>query len=486
MEKETRAKYSQDEIDALGKKGQAYRNSDGTYSYPVADEEDLKNAIRAVGRAGADHDAVRRFIIKRAKALDLSELIPDSWSSDGSLSEGASAWTPEQRDTANDVFSALEGAVSDACPNYYTWVQDWYGSGTDDDPWMVVYCCACDLYAAPFSWDDQNRVVVDVENAIKVRRVTAYIARSKRSPLGEWRQRKAEGLKGLIERRDIPTDAMELREVETASGEQVLRLTGYASRTEVPYEVGFYTEVIKRGAFKRTLGEDPDVQLLVNHEGLPLARTRSGTLQLSEDDMGLRVQADLDPEDPDVQRLARKMRRGDIDQMSFAFRATDQVWNEDFTRRDITAASIHRGDVSVVNMGANEAATAAIRSREALEALQRVGPEGLVAALTEWRDLTLLPFEERAGKTLSAASMEVLSRVLELVASADVAVDEAQPLLAELMGVPNPDTDDESAEEDPADAGDGQRAAPALDLRARRFRDERRLHDLRNRRKAAV
>ena len=50
-----------------------------------------------------------------------------------------------------------------------------------------------------------------------------------------------------------------------------------------------YTEVISRGAFLKTLQGRPDVQLLVNHEGLPLGRTtvppgHPGHLELSEDD----------------------------------------------------------------------------------------------------------------------------------------------------------------------------------------------------------
>lgn len=51
--------------------------------FPIRNKTDLANAIRAVGRAKGDRDAVRRFIIKRAKALGAS--YPDSWNADGSL-----------------------------------------------------------------------------------------------------------------------------------------------------------------------------------------------------------------------------------------------------------------------------------------------------------------------------------------------------------------------------------------------------------------
>ena len=56
-------------------------------SYPVADAEDLDNAIHAVGRGGADHDSIRAHIIKRAAALGLSSKIPDNWNADGSLKD---------------------------------------------------------------------------------------------------------------------------------------------------------------------------------------------------------------------------------------------------------------------------------------------------------------------------------------------------------------------------------------------------------------
>jgi hypothetical protein len=172
---------------------------------------------------------------------------------------------------------------------------------------------------------------------------------------------------------------------------------------------------------------------------MPIARTKSGTLTLAEDERGLKVDADLDPEDPDVKSLARKMGRGDIDQMSFAFQQTAQDWNDDYTDRKILACSIHRGDVSVVNQGANPATLASIRSADAIAALADLGSPVVLAAFVEWRDWTLVPREQRAGKALSAATMEVLTQVLNLVAAADEAMDEAQPLLAELMGVPNPD-----------------------------------------------
>lgn len=78
-------KYDADQLKALGAKGHAFRNADGSYSYPIDDAEDLDNAVQAVGRGGADHDAIRRYVIARAKAMGMADKIPDTWNGDGSL-----------------------------------------------------------------------------------------------------------------------------------------------------------------------------------------------------------------------------------------------------------------------------------------------------------------------------------------------------------------------------------------------------------------
>lgn len=56
--------------------------------FPIRNRGDLEKAIKAVGRAKggeAGQAAVRRFILKRARELNLTSLIPDTWASDGSL-----------------------------------------------------------------------------------------------------------------------------------------------------------------------------------------------------------------------------------------------------------------------------------------------------------------------------------------------------------------------------------------------------------------
>jgi HK97 family phage prohead protease len=97
---------------------------------------------------------------------------------------------------------------------------------------------------------------------------------------------------------------------------------------------------IARGAFTKTLSENPDVQLLINHGGLPLARTTNGTLTLREDQSGLYFEAQMDAEDSDAAKIARKIEAGLMDQCSFAFRVTRQTWDEDYENRSIDEVSL--------------------------------------------------------------------------------------------------------------------------------------------------
>lgn len=141
-----------------------------------------------------------------------------------------------------------------------------------------------------------------------------------------------------------------------------IAVEGYAAVFNQEADIGgFFREVIAPGAFSEAIGRD-DVVFLINHEGLPLARTRSGTLMLFEDDRGLKMNADLEAEDPDVERIIYKMRRGDLDQMSFAFYPEIEEWDDtgDIPLRTIKKASLH--DVSAVTTPAYDGTEIGLRS----------------------------------------------------------------------------------------------------------------------------
>ncbi|MFI6819259.1 HK97 family phage prohead protease [Nonomuraea sp. NPDC050328] len=182
------------------------------------------------------------------------------------------------------------------------------------------------------------------------------------------------------ERRSYPVQL----EVRAQAGGKTL-VAGYASVTEEPYEMwdwyGPYSEVVRAGAFTKTLGESPAVQLLLNHEGLAMAYTKSGTLRLAEDDTGLHMEAEVNPARGDVRDMLAALEDGDVDEMSFAFRVIRQNWSPDYEQRDIVEVSLNRGDVSVVNFGANPATSVERLALRGLD-LDRMGEESARALVS--------------------------------------------------------------------------------------------------------
>jgi HK97 family phage prohead protease len=152
---------------------------------------------------------------------------------------------------------------------------------------------------------------------------------------------------------------------ELRADDDAIRVAGYAAVFGEEADIGgYFTEVIERGAFANAIERGDDVVFLVNHDGLPLARTRSGTLRLSEDERGLYMETELDPNDPDVRAIVPKMKRGDLDKMSFAFVPDRQEWDEsgDKPKRIIRDVRLH--DVAIVTTPAYDGTEIGLRSLE--------------------------------------------------------------------------------------------------------------------------
>ena len=191
-----------------------------------------------------------------------------------------------------------------------------------------------------------------------------------------------------IERRTFTVRDVEARQADDGT----MRLRGYAAvfnDDSVPLP---FIERIAPGAFRKTLSETPDVRLLINHEGLPLARTKNGTLTLTEDDRGLYMDATI-ADTSEGRDLYKLVERGDVDQMSFAFRVIRQKWNEDRTTRTLTEVSLADGDVSVVTYPAYPTTTVEAREalRTAIEAIKEgreITGESLAVLNTIFEDLS--------------------------------------------------------------------------------------------------
>ncbi len=197
-----------------------------------------------------------------------------------------------------------------------------------------------------------------------------------------WAQRKIDALDAESDSRSkmkkIERRTYTVRDVEARQSEDgTMRLSGYAAvfnDSSVPLP---FKESIAPGAFRKTLMETPDVRLLINHEGLPLARTKNGTLTLTEDDRGLYMDAEI-ADTSEGRDLYKLVERGDVDQMSFAFRVIRQKWSDDRSRRVLTEVSLADGDVSVVTYPAYP--TTSVEAREALR--------NAIDAIKEGREVT--------------------------------------------------------------------------------------------------
>lgn len=95
-------------------------------------------------------------------------------------------------------------------------------------------------------------------------------------------------------------------------------------------DLGYFEEVIERGAFDYALSKDYDIRCLFNHEAeLILGRTLSGTCNVFVNgDGNLEYTWVPDYENPTHMSVVRSIMRGDITQSSFAFTIKEQKWSD--------------------------------------------------------------------------------------------------------------------------------------------------------------
>lgn len=284
----------------------------------------------------------------------------------------------------------------------------------------------------------------------------------------DWAQRKIDALDAeadsrskmkKIERRTYVVQDVEARQTEDG----VMRLSGYAAvfnDASVPLP---FKERIAPGAFRKTLTEMPDVRLLINHEGLPLARTKNGTLNLIEDDRGLRFDAEL-ADTQEARDIYTLVERGDVDQMSFAFRVIRQNWSKDKSERTLTEVSLADGDVSVVTYPAYPTTTVEARQKiaHALDAIKegRKLDEDSIKALRDYLSELLdmededddeIEDEEEEIETESVRAVDVVGDFVEWDSSGGTARGRIEHVMREgVLGIPDSDFSITAEEGDPA------------------------------------
>jgi HK97 family phage prohead protease len=293
-----------------------------------------------------------------------------------------------------------------------------------------------------------------------------------------WAQRKIDALDAESDSRSkmkkIERRTYTVRNVEARSEDGEMRLSGYAAVFNEPSLPLPFREYIAPGAFRKTLQETPDVRLLINHEGLPLARTKNGTMTLTEDEVGLRFDAVL-ADTSESRDLYKLIDRGDVDQMSFAFRVIRQKWNGDRSERTLTEVSLADGDVSVVTYPAYpatsvEAREALMKAVQAVKEGREVTGESLIVLQTIFSDLqegheyvmravemmaTLLNVEEGAYEDEeeedSVRAVDVVGDFVEWDSAGGTARGRIEHVMTEgVLGIPDTDFSINAEEGDPA------------------------------------
>lgn len=180
-----------------------------------------------------------------------------------------------------------------------------------------------------------------------------------------------------FERRNFVVD--DIRVTASANGEK--RIVGHAAVFNKDSEYMGFVERVAAGAFRKSLQND-DVRALFNHDpNYVLGRNRAGTLSLSEDGIGLKIE--ITPPDTQYARdLMISMERGDINQMSFGFICDRDSWDHSGNVAVRTLQEVTLMDVSPVTFAAYPDTDVAVRSMNKWSS----GTKANNKEDTRWRD----------------------------------------------------------------------------------------------------
>jgi HK97 family phage prohead protease/HK97 family phage major capsid protein len=195
-------------------------------------------------------------------------------------------------------------------------------------------------------------------------------------------------------------------EVRESEGDEMI-LEGYASVFNQETDLGHFREVIKPGAFDDVL--DNDVRALINHDpNLVLGRTTNGTLELSVDERGLKYRVKLGNQTY-ARDFYESVKRGDINQSSFAFTIDQQSWNEERTLRSVDKVRTLL-DVSPVTYPAYSQASVMARDQQPeIETTPEVAPDTETPEIQKTMNLN----EMKAVRAKHADRFEELVNVAE-------------------------------------------------------------------------
>jgi HK97 family phage prohead protease len=234
--------------------------------------------------------------------------------------------------------------------------------------------------------------------------------------------------------REQETRALPLGEFRLSDDGTQKVFSGYAALFGTPSAGLPFTETITPGAFKRTLGRVAQAERVVkflhgHDESRMLASTASGRLTLTEDSQGLRVEAKLDPADPDAAAIISKLTH-EAKAMGMSFGFTVPKGGDAWEGENRTLREVNLFEVSILSghQPAYPATLGLSAVRKVAEPRIGVAAERLISTLEA----------VKAGKSLSPDEVEVIDAVRLALApkSADIepSIARARLWLAELQG----------------------------------------------------
>jgi len=233
----------------------------------------------------------------------------------------------------------------------------------------------------------------------------------------QFEQLKASVAEGHLERRYYSIEQLKvpsIAEVRVAGDKRQLR--GHGSVFNVHCDLGYFIEIVRPGAFSRTIAED-DVRCLFNHDpNYVLGRNRNPTggpvsLRMVEDEVGLAYEND--PAETSVGRdVCALVERGDVSGCSIGFtvRGQEVYQKDDVWYREITDAMLF--DVGPVTYPAFVQTSVAFRSAGFVHQSRpefRSGPDRRVAEEIERQQAAL--------EAAALADLDVRSRSLQLLSA---------------------------------------------------------------------
>ena len=166
-----------------------------------------------------------------------------------------------------------------------------------------------------------------------------------------------------MKNKEIRCFDLEMRTLEDEESKMIIE--GYPVIFNSPATHG-YTEIIMPTAFDKT--DMSDVVLRYNHNDsfICLARTRNKSLELTVDEKGLKMKAELNPNIPEHKSMYEGVKTGLLDKMSFAFTVRGEEWDWDTDTRKVTDID-KLYDVAVVDQPFYDSTSVYARSIEETE-----------------------------------------------------------------------------------------------------------------------